>query len=264
MPATTDSPAPLLVERQGAVVTLRFNRPLALNAMDVPMAHALLAAAQSLAQDSSVRAVVMCGSGKGFMAGADLDTLRKDAVQGAADLLEPLNAALVILSTLNAPLIAQVHGVAAGAGLSLMLQADFVVAAEGTRFNLAYINLGASCDVGASWALPRMVGLRQALEIALLGETLTCADAERLGLVNRLVPADELEAEVRAFAEHLAAGPTLAYGAMKRLMRTAFDHDLPSQLAREAVAFDQCARTQDFKTGVEAFFARQPAKFHGH
>ena len=168
---TATTPPPLLLERHGAIATLCFNRPGALNAIDVPLALALRDTVRSLAQDDSVRCVVLCGAGKGFMAGGDLATLRADPVQGAKDLLAPLNEAVALLAQLNAPVIAQVHGVAAGAGLSLMLQADFVLAAEGTRFNLAYINLGTSCDVGASWALPRLVGLRRALEIAMLGDT---------------------------------------------------------------------------------------------
>src|SRR5690606_26235115 len=106
--------------------------------------------------------------------------------------------------------------------LSLMLHADFVYAAESTRFNLAYINLGTSCDVGASWFLPRLVGLRRALEIALLGETFDAAEALRIGLVNRVLPADTLEAEVHALARRLAQGPTVAYGHMRRLMREGF------------------------------------------
>lgn len=256
--------SPLQLTRNGAIATLRFCRPEALNAINVPMAQALLEAARGLAADPSVRAVVLCGDGKGFMAGGDLATLRTDPVQGAADLLEPLNQAVQVLASMNAPLIAQVHGVAAGAGLSLMLQADLVIAAEGTRFNLAYINLGTSCDVGASWALPRLVGLRHALEIALLGDTLTSADALRLGLVNRVVPADQLSAEVATLAARLAHGPTLAYGAMKRLMRDAFERDLGGQLAAETQAFASCAATHDMRAGIEAFFAKQPAPFQGH
>jgi 2-(1,2-epoxy-1,2-dihydrophenyl)acetyl-CoA isomerase len=263
MSSTSSPQAPLLVERRGATVHLCFNRPQALNAVDVPMAQALLEALRALSGDTSVRAVVLRGAGKGFMAGGDLATLRADPVQGASDLLGPLNAALELMATLDAPVIAQVHGVAAGAGLSLMLQADLVLAAQDTRFNLAYINLGTSCDVGASWALPRLVGLRQALEIALLGDTLDCADALRLGLVNRVVPADQLDAQVQALANRLASGPTRAYGAMKRLMRNAFDHDLAAQLSLEAAAFVQCARTQDFRTGIEAFYGKHPARFVG-
>jgi 2-(1,2-epoxy-1,2-dihydrophenyl)acetyl-CoA isomerase len=263
MSSESNLQAPLLVERRGAIVHLCFNRPHALNAVDVPMAGALLEALRALIDDTSVRAVVLRGAGKGFMAGGDLATLRSDPVQGAADLLGPLNEALELMAKINAPIIAQVHGVAAGAGLSLMLQADFVIAAQGTRFNLAYINLGTSCDVGASWALPRLVGMRKALEIALLGDTLTCADAEQLGLINRAVSPDQIDAEVSLLADRLASGPTLAYGAMKRLMRTSFNNDLPAQLALEAAAFARCAGTRDFKIGIESFYGKYPAQFTG-
>ena len=255
--------APLLVTRQDAIATLLFNRPEAMNALDVPTARALLAAMQDIAQDTSVRAVLLKGAGRAFVAGGDLATLQADPVQGAADLLAPLNQALLLLQGLNAPVIAQVHGAAAGAGLSLVLMADYVIAAEGTRFNLAYINLGTSCDVGASWALPRIVGVRQALEIALLGEAFTADDALRLGLVNRLVPSAELDSTTAALAQRLANGPTLAYGAMKRLMRASMDHTLPEQLAAEKDAFVHCAGTEDFRAGVEAFHQRQSPQFVG-
>ncbi|MGB3449454.1 MAG: enoyl-CoA hydratase-related protein [Giesbergeria sp.] len=262
MHATTPPP-PVLLEHQGAIATLRFNRPEALNAIDVSMAEAFLAAVQAIAADPGVRAVVLRGNGKGFMAGGDLATLRANPVQGAADLLAPLNAAVALLGQINAPVIAQVHGVAAGAGLSLMLQADFVLAAEGARLNLAYINLGTSCDVGASWALPRLVGLRRALEIALLGEALSASEAERLGLINRVLPAAELDAAVQQLAQRLAAGPTVAYGHMRRLMRASFDHDLPTQLQAEAAAFAQCGHTADLPEGIEAFFAKRAPAFQG-
>ena len=261
--AVAAAPAPLLVERQGAIATLTFNRPEALNALDVATAQALLAALQGLARDGGVRAVLLRGAGRAFVAGGDLATLRADPVQGARALLEPLNAALLVLQQLDAPVIAQVHGAAAGAGLSLMLMCDFVLAAQGTTFNLAYINLGTSCDVGASWALPRLVGLRQALEIALLGETFAADDALRLGLVNRVLPAAELDTAARAFAERIASGPTVAYGHMRRLMRASFERDLAGQLQAEAQAFERCARTADLREGIEAFFGRRKAVFGG-
>lgn len=260
--STTPTP-PVLLERNGSIATLRLNRPDALNAIDVPLARAFLGAVQTIAADTTVRAVVLCGNGRGFMAGGDLATLRANPVQGARDILTPLNEALPLLAGMNAPVIAQVHGAVAGAGLSLMLMADYVLAAEGTKFNLAYIHLGTSCDVGASWALPRLVGTRKALEIALLSEPFFADEALRLGLVNRVVPAAELDTATNAIAQRLAAGPTLAYGAMKRLMRQSMDRTLPEQLAAEADAFVRCADTQDFRTGVEAFFAREPARFQG-
>ncbi len=255
--------SPLLVGRDGAVATLRFNRQAALNAIDVPMARAFLAASHEIAADRSVRAVLLSGAGKGFMAGGDLAVLRADPLQGAADLIGPLHEALTVLAAMDAPLVAQVHGVAAGAGLSLMLQADFVLAAEGTRFNLAYVNIGTSCDVGASWALPRLVGLRRALEIAMLGGMLDAAAAERMGLVNRVVPAAELETEARAFAQRLAQGPTVALGRLRRLMRTSFERDLAGQLDAESAAFRECAATDDFRIGVDAFFAKATPAFTG-
>ena len=160
-------------------------------------------------------------------------------------------------------MIAQVQGVAAGAGLSLMLQADFVLASEGSKFNLAYINLGASCDVGASWALPRWVGLRRALEISMLGETLDAAQAQHMGLINRVLPADALAPEVRHLAQRLANGPTQALGHMRRLMRASLETDLETQLGAEWQAFRACAQTDDLRAGIDAFFQKQPARFTG-
>ncbi|WP_234197026.1 MULTISPECIES: enoyl-CoA hydratase/isomerase family protein [Pseudacidovorax] len=259
----SDDASPLLTSREGAVAILRFNRPQALNAIDVPMAQAFLAAVQGLAADPGVRALLLCGEGKGFMAGGDLAVLSADPQGGAAALIGPLHEALQLLATLDLPVIAQVHGVAAGAGLSLMLQADFVLAAKGTRFNLAYVNIGASCDVGASWALPRWVGLRRALEIAMLGDMLDAEAAERMGLINRVVEPDALPAEALALAQRLAAGPTRALGQLRRLLRGSVERDLPAQLAAEEAAFQACAATADFREGVDAFFARRKPAFQG-
>ena len=255
--------ASLLVTRQDAIVRVQFNRPQALNALDVPMAQAFLQAVQAIAADASVRAVVLQGAGRAFIAGGDLATLHANPAQGARDLLTPLNAALQLLERMDAPVIAQVHGAAAGGGLSLMLMCDFVIAAEDTKFNLAYINLGTSCDLGGSWALPRLVGLRQALEIALLGDTLNAQEALRCGLINRVVPAPELERTTQALAQRLAQGPTKAYGHMRRLLRSSWERTLPEQLAAEAQAFDHCAHSSDMHEGLQAFFDKRKPLFHG-
>ena len=244
----------LLTERNGAIATLTFNRPEALNALDVPMAQAFLAAMRAIASDTSVRAVVLKGAGRAFIAGGDLATLRANPTQGVRDLLVPLNEAVLLMHGLDAPVIAQVQGAAAGGGLSLMLMCDFVIAAEGTKFSLAYINLVANCDV---------VGLRHALEIALLGENLDSAEGLRLGLVNRVVPIAELQAAVDAFAARIASGPTKAYGTMRRLMRAGFNNDLATQLQAEAESFEACTRTADLREGLEAFFERRKPLFHG-
>ncbi|KTT24081.1 enoyl-CoA hydratase-related protein [Pseudacidovorax intermedius] len=255
--------SPLLRAQDGAVAVLSFNRPQALNAIDVPMAQAFLAAVKDLAEDRGVRALLLRGEGQGFMAGGDLGVLSADPQGGAAALIGPLHEALQLLASLDLPVVAEVHGVAAGAGLSLMLQADFVLAAAGTRFNLAYVNIGASCDVGASWALPRWVGLRRALEIAMLGDMLDADAAERMGLINRVVAADALPDEAMALARRLAAGPTRALGQLRRLLRGSVERELPAQLAAEEAAFHACAATADFREGVDAFFARRKPAFQG-
>ena len=254
----------LLIERDGCVVNLTFNRPAALNAIDVSTACALRDAAKTLSADRSIRAIVFAGSGRAFIAGGDLLTLSNDPITGANALLEPLNEAVSLFSEIDAPVIAKVHGVVAGAGMSLMMLADFVIAAEETKFNFAYINIGASCDVGASWMLPRLVGLRRAFEISMLGGSLSVNEAEHIGLVNRVVPRSELDVEVKALAEKLASGPTLALGNMRRLMRNSFENDLVTQLALEKKAFLDCVQTRDFKTGVNAFLEKRVPQFLGN
>jgi len=253
----------VIVRRDGAVAFVQFNRPAALNALDVATSHALRDALAAIEKDASVRAVVLSGAGRAFAAGGDLALLREKPVEGAAALLAPLNEAVQILARLDAPVIAQVHGVAAGAGMSLMLQADFIIAAAGTTLNLAYVNLGTSCDVGASWMLPRLVGLRHALAISMLGDAMTVEQALPMGLVNQVVPAEQLQQAANELAQRLARGPTRALGHMRRLMRESFDRDLPAQLRAEQTAFCECAASQDFRDGVQAFHARRPAQFNG-
>jgi 2-(1,2-epoxy-1,2-dihydrophenyl)acetyl-CoA isomerase len=260
---TPVSTSPLLFQREGALVRLTLNRPDALNALDVPMARALALVAAELAADQSVRCVVLQGAGRGFCAGGDLLKLKVDPVPVARELIDALHAAIVALCTMRAPLLASVHGVVAGAGMSLLLACDLAVAAEGTRFNLAYVNIGASCDGSSSWSLPRVVGLRKALEIVMLGETLDAAEALRLGLVNRVVPAGELEAQTGALALRLAEGPTQAFGEVKRLLRDSLHTSLREQLDAEAAAFLRCAATQDFVAGLEAFVAKRAPRYVG-
>lgn len=256
--------APLvLLRRAGGIAELRLSRPDALNALDIPTAEALLAACRTLMGDASVRAVILSGEGRAFGVGGDLSTLRQDAPSAAARLIEPMHSAVKILAMLDAPVIASVQGAVCGGSLSLMLACDLAIAAEGSRLNLAYASVGASCDVSGSWNLPRLVGLRQALQIALLSEPIEAHEALRLGLVNFVVPAAELAVRTEALAQRLAAGPTLAYGRMKRLLRQSFDNDLPAQLDAERDAFCASAATRDFGEALAAFFERRKPAFEG-
>lgn len=261
MSLSPDTPVKLL--RDGAVAILEFDRPAAMNVLDVPTAEAFHAGCRRIAADAGVRAVLVRGTGRGFGAGGDLASMRADAAQVADQLIEHLHGGLLKLAAIDAPVIAALHGAVAGGSLSLALGCDLAIAAEGAKFNLAYGRIGASCDGSSSWHLPRIVGLRKAMEIALLSEPFDAAEAQRLGLVNRVVPANALQAEALALAQRLAAGPTLAYGRMKRLLRASFDNDLPTQLDAERTAFITGTRTQDFAEGLAAFFERRPAAFVG-
>jgi len=260
---TTASNATVLTSRDGAVAHIRFNRPAALNAIDLDLARSFRAACGALAQDPSVRAVVLSGQGRAFMAGGDLAALQQDPVPLASDLIDHMHAAISILVALPAPVIASVHGAVAGGGLGLALACDLCIAAEGTRLSMAYPLIGTSPDCGTSWGLARTLGLRQALQFALLGQTLDAAHALRLGLVSQVVPADALEHEAASLAARLAAGPTAALGRTKRLLRGAVDASLMAQLDAEKNAFLASAATADFQEGVAAFLGKREARFIG-
>ncbi|MFO1322145.1 MAG: enoyl-CoA hydratase-related protein [Burkholderiales bacterium] len=258
---TTDTP--LLIHTEGGIARLRFNRPGVLNALDVATAQAFAEACRDLARDATVRVVVLSGEGRAFVAGGDLAAMRADPVRSAATIIDAMHEGIAILSGLPAPVLASLHGAVAGGGLGLALAADLAIAAEGTRFNLAYANIGTSCDCSSSWGLPRLVGLRKAMEIALLSDVFDAAEALRLGIVNRVVPAADLAAETDRLAERLARGAPHAFGRLKRLMRESFGRDLEGQLAAERTAFLECAATRDFGEGLTAFFEKRVARYEG-
>jgi 2-(1,2-epoxy-1,2-dihydrophenyl)acetyl-CoA isomerase len=255
--------APVLLQRSGAGRYLVFNRPDSMNAIDIATGTAFLACCAELVADPEVRAVVLKGAGTHFGVGGDLSTLRGDGNASAMELLEPMHKAIVLLSSLNAPVLASVQGNVFGGSLSMSLACDLAIAADTARFNLAYIKVGASCDAGASWSLPRLVGMRQAMAIALLGDSIDAAEALRLGLINRVVPAADLEQATDLLAEKLAAGPTLAMGRMKRLIRGSSQHTLASQLDLERDEFKASVATADFSEALDAFFSKRAPRFSG-
>ncbi|HXF45823.1 MAG TPA: enoyl-CoA hydratase-related protein [Burkholderiaceae bacterium] len=256
----------LRFEIRDGIARIRFERPQVLNALDVPTADALLDACRAIEAQRGVRAVVLSGAGRAFMAGGDISTFLADqanAANAVRRLIDPLHAALAILAAVDAPVIASVHGAVAGAGMSVALAADLALAADDARFTFAYSKIGASGDGSITWSLPRVVGLRRAMEIALLSETLDAQQALAWGLVNRVVPAASLVAETEALAQRLANGPTLAYGRIKRLLRTSFERDFVMQMAEEREAFAAGTATADFIEGVTAFVGKRAPKFEG-
>ncbi|VWX61856.1 Enoyl-CoA hydratase [Burkholderiales bacterium 8X] len=258
-----DPRAHVLCWRESGVAHLRFNRPEALNAIDERMAKEFLGACQTIAADEEVRVVWMSGEGRAFMAGGDVAAMHADPQGASALLIEGMHGGMRVLDSLATPIIASVHGAVAGGGMGVMLQADLVLAAAGTRFTMAYPLIGASCDCSTSWGLPRILGLRQAMEFALLSEAMAVEEALRLGLINRVIAADELHAEAARWAKRLADGPTEALRQIKRLLRASMGNDLDRQLDAEAQAFARCAATQDFVQGVEAFLGKKRPAFMG-
>jgi 2-(1,2-epoxy-1,2-dihydrophenyl)acetyl-CoA isomerase len=250
--------------RESSVAHIRFNRPHALNAIDTAMAAGFLQACRDIAEDPLVRAVWLSGEGRAFMAGGDIGAMASDPVEVAKVLIAGMHGGLRMLAQLDAPVVASVQGAVAGGGLGLVLGgADLIIAAEGTKFSVAYPLIGASCDCSTSWSLPRIVGLHKALELALLSESVDAAEALRLGLCNRIVPLAQLEVYTKALVDRLAAGPTAALGRLRRLVRESLDESFDDQLDAEAIGFRECAATRDFAEGVAAFMARRRAAFEG-
>lgn len=260
---TQDTEAPALCWRQDGVAHIRFNRPKALNAIDPRMAQEFLQACEAISADPQVRAVCLSGEGRAFMAGGDLASMQEDPTVVAEQLIAGMHGGLRLLAKLSAPVVASVHGAVAGGGMGLMLGCDLVIAAQGTRFGIAYPLIGASCDCSTSWGLPRVVGLRKAMEIALLAENLDADEALRLGLVNRVVPLVDLAAETERLVQRLAKGPTRAFGHLKQLMRESFNSELSAHLDAESQAFLACANTHDFREGVGAFLSKRAPVFTG-
>lgn len=260
----TDASAPVLCWRAGSVAHIQFNRPEALNAIDASMAQAFLTACSDIAGDPQIRAVSVDGTGRVFTAGGDLAALSDEPVGVAQRLIEGMHGGLRLLATLQAPVIASVHGAVAGAGLGVLLGCDLAIAAADTRFSVAYPLIGASCDCSVSWGLPRAVGLRKALELALLAESFDATEALRLGLVNWVVPPGELQAQTERIIKQISTGPTAALGYIKRLMRASLQRDLETHLDAEAHGFLTCATTQDFAEGVGAFLNKRQPNFTGN
>jgi len=256
---------PVLVSSSGGVAEIRFNRPERLNALDMELADGFADAVTRVTADASVKVVVVSAEGRAFVAGGDLAHFRRsaDKAAAAAQLIDPIHAALKVLARSPQIAIGSVKGPIAGAGMSLALGFDLLVAADDATFNLAYARVAASPDCGGSWALPRLVGYRRALEIALLSETIDATEALRLGLVNRVVPRAALEDETAKLAARLAAGPAVAQANIKALMRQSLDREYAAQLDAESQGFAACASTVDFAEAIDAFFEKRKPNFAG-
>jgi 2-(1,2-epoxy-1,2-dihydrophenyl)acetyl-CoA isomerase len=255
---------PVTLSIDGPIGRIRLNRPEQLNALDFAIAEALNGALAQLAGESQVKAVVIGGAGRSFMAGGDLKVFSRDLQNspGTADrLIDLFHSALRSIRRMPKLVIAAVAGPVAGGGLGLATACDLCIAADDATFLSAYTRLGTSPDGGTTWSLTHLLGPRRALQLVLLNDTIDAQTAVALGLVNRVVPRAHLEAEADALARRLADGPAQAQAWVKRLVQEAATGSYDAQLDLEKQGFVAAASTPDFREGIAAFFAKRNPVF---
>ena len=251
----------------GGVATVVLNRPDAMNAVDLALTKRLLEVLEQVADDPQVRCVVLTGRGRAFCVGQDLkehiaSLMRGDEALGTT-VVDHYNRIATLLATMNKPVVAALNGVTAGAGASMAFACDFRVLVEGAGINLAFAGIALSCDTGSSWSLPRMVGTAKAKELLMLPRTIPSDECLALGLVTRVVPPDQFEQAVGELARSLAAGPTRAYGSIRRAVAASAGQDLGSSLAYEAELMTLTGASADHRSAVDAFLAKEKPVFEG-
>jgi 2-(1,2-epoxy-1,2-dihydrophenyl)acetyl-CoA isomerase len=256
----------LHLERRDGVAHIILDRERVANAMNLQMARELMMVAIQCDEDPKVRAVLIRARGKVFCAGGDLESF-SEAGEGLPTLLKEmttyLHSGISRLARMRAPVVAAVGGAAAGAGLGLVCAVDLAIAAASARFTMAYTRVGLTPDGSSSFYLPRMVGTRRALEMMMTNRVLSAQEALDWGLVNQVVPDERIPGAAEELAEKLAAGPTAAFGSVKRLVVDGAVDSLESQMEREARAIADAGRTADVREGIQAFFAKRAADFRG-
>ncbi|GAB3101846.1 enoyl-CoA hydratase [Aestuariicella hydrocarbonica] len=257
---------PVVFSVDNHIAHIRFNRPDCLNALNVDTAKALLSIVNEIKDIPSVRVIVLSGEGRAFLAGGDLSYFQaagENAGEAARTLIDPIHAAIAALSEAPQPVIASIHGAVAGAGMSLAMISDLVIAADNTIINSAYIRVANNPDCSGTWTLPRLVGIHKAMEILLLSNNINADEALRLGMVNWVVAVDKLQTETESLAQQLAASAPQALASIKRLVRKSLDSSLQSQLDDEGESFANNADTDDFKEALSAFFDKRSPTFKG-
>jgi 2-(1,2-epoxy-1,2-dihydrophenyl)acetyl-CoA isomerase len=252
-------------ERTDHVMQIVLNRPESLNAMNIPLIEGLSRALDQ-ARDPDVRAVLIRGDGRGFCAGGDISFFAETLKSGQGvprEMPERLHDMIEILCGLPKPVIASVHGPCAGAGMSLVLACDLALAAEDAKFNMAYVGIGLSPDGSSTYFLPRHVGYKKAMEIFTMPRNLEAPEALELGIINRIVPTDDLLQESLTMAKKLASGPTTAFASIKQLLSESFRNDLHDQLQLESDLVCVSGQTEDFQAGIMAFLEKKRPQFTG-
>ncbi len=260
----------LEVSKSNSIATLTMNRPEARNALSMEMRSQLRDALHEIERDDTVRCVVLTGAGDHFMAGGDVKGMGESIKKPPEDIrqefmlrIHDLHPIMFAMRRMPKPVIASCRGAAAGAGVSIALACDLIMAADDAFFTLAYSKIGTSPDGSSSFHLPRAVGIKKAMEIALLGDRFDAQAAKGMGMINFVVPGSDLDAETDKLASRLANGPTHVYGNTKALFYRSLENEFESQLQAEAEYFSDCASRADFKEGVSAFIEKREPVFTG-
>jgi 2-(1,2-epoxy-1,2-dihydrophenyl)acetyl-CoA isomerase len=255
----------LFQERRGAVATVTLNRPEARNALDIVMRRELVAVLDEVEADAEARVLILTGAGGHFCSGGDVKTMREKrytAAEGRAR-VELLNTMVRRLVDFPRPTIAMVDGYAVGAGSNLALCCDLIVASERAKFGELFWKIGLVPDGGGTWLLPRVVGLARAKELIFTADVIDAAEAARIGLVNRVVPVEALEATTRALAEKIAGGPPAVLSMAKHMVNRAATSDLAAALDLEAFSQGLAIASEDHQEGLKAFFDKRTPGFTG-
>lgn len=256
----------LLFDVRDGVAHITLNRPEAANSLSVELAQDFMHAVLRCDEDPAIRAVVITGAGRMFCAGGDLKSF---AAQGdnlpyhLKEVTTYFHAGISRMARMDPPVVAAVNGAAAGAGMSLACACDIVLAGESARFTMAYTRAGLTPDGSSTYFLPRIVGIKRALELTLTNRALTAEEAQAWGIVTRVVPDAALLDEAGALAAQLAAGATRAFGASKRLLHSGWTETLETQMEHESQAIAHMARTADGREGIDAFLHKRAAAFEG-
>ena len=264
--------ADLEVNINDGVATLIMNRPEARNALSMEMRELLDEALHQLEFDENIRCIVLSGAGDHFMAGGDVRQMHEylsdhegpEIQRYFLHRIHDLHPIMFSMRRMHKPIVAKVRGAAAGAGVSLASACDLVIAEEDAFFTLAYCHIGTTPDGSSSFHLPRAIGIKRTLEMTLLGDRYTARQMSDMGLVNFVVPADELDQESDKLVQRLAQGPTHVYGMAKKLMYRSLENEFESQLQLEGECFSECVGRDDFREGVAAFVEKRKANFSGN